>query len=91
MFNCKGFIQDFYFADMFGKAGTTNTYQRIFDERKENAEGFSSFVDTLSCMLSFWSGKGDSEMANLYRELFRKAESWAKSHFKVNTAKPCFC
>ena len=80
-FDYKGFMQDFRIADHFGEDAIRDTYNRAFNEWKDNVRYFASLVMTLNHLIWFWYERDDSR-ARLYDELWRKADEWGCEHLK---------
>lgn len=78
----KGFWMDFTIADLYGKKAVRDTYKRAFDEWKDNVDYYASFVLTLNHRLWMHYDAGRIELAKLYDELWKKADSYGYRHFK---------
>ena len=81
-FDYKGFMQDFKIADVFGIKAIKDTYKRAFEEWKDNADYFGSFVLTLNHLLWYHYEQGNMEYARLYDSLWKKADNFVYEHFK---------
>ena len=82
MFDYKGFAHDFRIAEMFGKEAIRDTFERATKEWKDNADYFGSLVMTLNHLLWYHYDNGNSELAELYDELWRKADELVFELFK---------
>lgn len=81
----KGFWQDFTIADKFGVSAIKDTYERAFNEWKDNVEYYASFVMTLNHKIWEWYEK-DEAIARVYNELWMKADDYGREHFKGEDA-----
>ena len=88
-FDYKGFMQDFRIADRFGESAIRDTYNRAFNEWKDNVRYFASLVMTLNHLIWFWYKKDESR-ARLYDELWKKADAYGCDHFKGEDAEYYF-
>lgn len=85
MFDYKGFMSDFMIADKFGEKAIKDTYNRAFNEWKDNVEYFASFVMTLNHQIWNWYKK-DEKIGKLYNDLWEKAHNFGSEHFKGEDA-----
>lgn len=81
-FDYKGFMNDFRIADIFGVNAIRDTFNRCQEEWKDNADYYASFVMTLNHLIWFHYDNGNIEIANVYNELWRKADAFVYTHFK---------
>lgn len=78
----KGFMQDFRIAEVYGVNAVKDTFNRAFEEWKDNVEYFASFVMTLNHLIWYWyEADKDHELAKLYDELWKKADAYGCEHF----------
>lgn len=81
-FDYKGFMQDFRIADAFGVNAVKDTFKRAHNEWKDNADYYGSLVMTLNHLLWYHYEKGNARLAQVYDELWQKADNFVTSHFK---------
>ena len=81
-FDYKGFMGDFRVADMFGIEAIKDTFNRCHSDWKDNAEYYGSFVMTLNHLLWYHYENGNMELAEVYEELWKKADEFIFEHFK---------
>ena len=77
----KGFMRDFVIADKFGESAIRNTYERAFNEWKNNVQFFASLVCTLNHQIWNHHEAGNEAIARVYDELWKKADAFAYDHF----------
>lgn len=70
------FFEDFSIAEAFGVDGVRETYNRAFKEWKNNYKYLTEFVMVLNWKMQEHYQSNDT-LANLYNELWQKADSWA--------------
>ena len=75
------FYSDFGIADRFGISSVRETYNRVFNEWKNNCQYWTEVVMALNARCWFWHTRNE-DMMLLYRELYYKARDWALDHFK---------
>ena len=85
----KGFWQDFTIADRFGVSAIKDTYNRAFNEWKDNVEYYASLVMTLNHKIWEWYEK-DEAVAKLYNELWMRADDYGRDNFKGKEAEYYF-
>ena len=81
-FDYKGFMKDFRIAEIFGEEAIRDTFNRAKDEWKDNADYYGSFVMTLNHLLWYHYERGESELAELYDELWQNANDSICELFK---------
>ena len=76
------FPMDFSIADAFGIKAIKDTYNRAFKEWKKDCVYLTELVITLN--LKCWEHyhKGNSEISELYSDLFYKTQDYAYNHLK---------
>ena len=71
------FYQDFTIADAFGVSAIKDTYKRAFNEWKDNYKYLTELVMVLNWKI--WEYyKTNDEYAELYDELWQKADEYAR-------------
>jgi hypothetical protein len=81
-FDYKGFMRDFRIADHFGIEAIKDTFNRCHNDWKDNADYYGSFVMTLNHLIWLHYENGDVEFAEVYEELWKKADEFVFEHFK---------
>lgn len=76
------FWQDFSIADKFGKSAIKDTFNRAFKEWKSNYIYLTELVMVLNWKLWTFYEKGNNEYAELYNELWMKADEYACENLK---------
>lgn len=76
------FWQDFTIADHFGKTAVLDTYQRAFNEWKENYEYLTELVMVLNWKIWEHYEKGGHTLAILYDKLWKEADEYAVNNLK---------
>ena len=71
------FYQDFAIADAFGPAAVKETYERVFNEWKDNYKYWTEVAMALNQRCWYWHTRNE-DMMLLYRGLYYKADGWAK-------------
>lgn len=75
------FWQDFSIADMFGVDAVTDTYNRAFDEWKDDYIYLTELVMVLNHKI--WGHYGhNNKLAELYNRLWMTADEYAVNHLK---------
>lgn len=75
------FWEDFSIADNFGVIGVKDTYQRAFNEWKDNCKFFTEL--TLVLNHKIWQHyESNHELAVLYDKLWREADEYAICNLK---------
>lgn len=76
------FWDDFTIADMFGADAVRDTFRRAFGEWRDDVE----YVTELALVLNWrcWKHyeRGDSELAELYGDLYHEVDDWCWSNIK---------
>ena len=75
------FWQDFTIAENFGKDAIRDTYKRAIDEWSNDVRYYTDLVMTLNHKIWQHYGK-DEELAELYNELWQKADDRAFEIFE---------
>lgn len=73
--------QDFSIADAFGESAIKDTYDRVFDEWKDNYKYLTEFIMALNWKIWEHHGKDDNK-AKLYNDLWEKADAYAIENLK---------
>ncbi|MCC8037910.1 MAG: hypothetical protein LIP02_07240 [Bacteroidales bacterium] len=76
------FWGDFHIADAFGAKAVRDTYRRAMAYAKTDYKAMTELVLVLNHRIWFHYGRGDQKMTALYDELWRKAQSWGRTHLK---------
>ena len=75
------FYLDFTIADAFGVSAVKDTYNRAFNDWKNNAE----YITEL-CLILNWKiyqhYKTNKKIAELYDQLWKKTDAWCMSNLK---------
>lgn len=75
------FYDDFTIADRFGVKAIKDTYNRAFNEWKDNVEYITEFVMVLNHKM--WHHyQSNQEIAKVYYELYEKANDWCMDNLK---------
>lgn len=75
------FWMDFSIADMYGAAGVKDTFNRAFRAWKKNVTYLTELVLVLNWKI--WQHhESNEQLAQLYDELWRKANDYAYEHLK---------
>ena len=75
------FYTDFSIADNFGVAAVNDTYNRAFNEWKNNVEYLTELVMALNWKI--WEHFETNEsLADVYRELYEEADNYAVENLK---------
>lgn len=75
------FYTDFSIADRFGVTAIKDTYSRAFNEWKSDAVYLTELVMVLNWKI--WEHyETNRKYADLYNELWQKADNWAMKHLK---------
>lgn len=75
------FWDDFCIADAFGKRAVRDTYRRAFVEWKTDYIYLTELVMVLNHKIWQWY-EHDEEIAQLYNDLWMKADAYAMKHLK---------
>lgn len=76
------FWMDFSIADHFGPEAVRDTYNRSFNEWKDDYKMLTELVLVLNWRIWFWWERNAKEEAKLYDELWRKTADYAETHLK---------
>jgi len=71
------FWHDFKVADVFGVEGVRDTFDRAFNEWKNDAIYLTELVLVLNWRCGFWYGQ-NNELCNLYGDLYEQADTFAR-------------
>ena len=74
-------MTDFAIADRFGLDAVRDTYNRAFNEWKDNVVYLTELTMVLNWRIWLWYDK-DRTLAELYNELWEKADAYCMEHFK---------
>jgi hypothetical protein len=75
------FWMDFSIADAFGVDAIKDTYNRAFEEWKNNYVYLTELVMVLNWKIAQWNGKNDA-IARVYDDLWGKADMYACENLK---------
>ena len=75
------FWQDFSIADRFGANAIKDTFNRAFNEWKDDYKYLTDLVIVLNWKCWDWYEK-DQKISELYSKLYEKANRYALSHLK---------
>lgn len=76
------FWGDFSIADKFGVEAIKDTFERAFNEWKGNHIYLTELVMVLNHKLWVWYDRQDYEKAEIYDQLWRKADDYAQENLK---------
>lgn len=75
------FWNDFSMAELFGLDDISDTFNRALEEWKSNIVYLTELVMVLNWKIWYWYENYD-EYAELYQELWEKADEWALNNLK---------
>lgn len=75
------FISDFKIANAFGASAVQDTFDRAYEEWKDNIVYATELAITMS-IFSCYFYDHDLELSLLYSDLYHKIDNWCMSHFK---------
>ena len=75
------FWDDFSIADRFGLDAIKDTYERAFDEWKNNRVYTTELVMVLNHKIWQWY-ESDKDKSFLYDQLWKKADAWCMDNLK---------
>ena len=75
------FYTDFSIADKFGVDAIKDTYNRAFNEWKDNVKFVTELVMVLNWKIWRWH-EHNAEYAQLYNELWQKTDQWCMNNLK---------
>lgn len=79
------FWEDFSIADKFGKAAIADTYNRAFNEWKDNCKFLTELVLVLNHKI--WQyHKNHPDIASLYNSLWKRTDEYAMENLKGDEA-----
>lgn len=81
------FFTDFSIADEFGASAVQDTYDRAFNEWKNDYKYLTEFVMVLNKKCWQHYGEGNTELSELYSDLFYKAKDYALDNLKDDELK----
>ena len=84
------FWQDFSIADLFGVDAIKDTYNRAFNEWRNNYQYLTELVMILNWKLWEHYEKGNEDYARLYDKLWRVADLYACENLKGEEAEYFF-
>ena len=73
---------DFDIADAFGEKAIKNTYERAFNEWKNNYKFFTELVMVLNYKCWQWYYRGNQTISKLYSDLYYEAAEYASTHLE---------
>lgn len=74
------FWMDFSIADMFGANAVKDTYNRAFEEWKDNYIYLTELVMVLNHKI--WQHANDEALGSLYEDLWERADEYAINNLK---------
>ena len=80
------FFQDFTIAECFGAPAIYDTYQRAFNEWKDDYVYLTELVVTLNWKIWEHYGKGNEGIARLYNNLWAEADAYACENLEGDEA-----
>ena len=75
------FWSDFTIADAFGVSAVKDTYNRAFNDWKNNAEYATELALILNWKIWYWQDKNEA-LARLYDSLWRETDQWCMENLK---------
>lgn len=75
------FWQDFTIAEHFGEQAIKNTFDRAFNEWKNNVEYITELTMMTNWKIWYWNEQNET-IARLYDSLWRKADEWCCKNLK---------
>lgn len=78
------FWDDFSIADAYGIRAIKNTYERSFNDWKDDYQYLTELVMVLNWKLWYHYENGNEEYAKLYNELWREADMYAMDNLQGN-------
>lgn len=75
------FWQDFSVADVFGEKAIKDTYNRAFNDWKNNAEYITELTLILNWKIWYWKDKNEA-YARLYDSLWKECDQWCINNLK---------
>jgi hypothetical protein len=76
------FYSDLSIAEVYGKSAIVDTYNRVVDSWGNNRVYFTEFVMCLNYKSWEFDAKGNTELTELYVDLYYKADEIARNTFK---------
>ena len=76
------FYNDFTIADFFGAKAVKDTYERAFNEWKDNVVYLTELVLVMNWKCWYWYNKGNIKLSMLYKDLYYKAHNYARRTLK---------
>lgn len=76
------FWQDFSIADAFGADAIRDTYNRAFEEWKDNTVYITELVMVLNWKCWQWYEEHNNTYSELYSDLFYTAQNWCFDNLK---------
>lgn len=75
------FFNDFFIANQFGKEAVIDTFERAFEEWKDNLIYICELAIVMSCMACYFYRKNE-ELMDLYSDYYYKVEAYIFAHYK---------
>lgn len=75
------FWSDFSIADAFGQSAVKDTYNRAFNDWKNNAEYITELTLILNWKIWYWKDKNEA-LARLYDQLWQECDAWCMENLK---------
>ena len=76
------FAMDFDIADRFGASAIKDTFNRAFNEWKSDYIYLTELVMVLNLKCWYWHQRNNMAMAQLYNDLWQKADGYACENLK---------
>lgn len=76
------FASDFAIADSFGAKSVEDTYNRSFENFKDDVYMMTEMTLVLNWAIWRYYELKDNELATMYDKLWRKCDEWMMTHFK---------
>lgn len=75
------FWMDFTVADAFGADAILDTFNRAFDDWKDNVIYVTELAMVMSWKSCYWYGKNENYMI-IYSDYYHKVDEWCMNHLK---------
>ena len=76
------FFSDLSVAEWFGKESIMDTHKRVVKEWFKNVEMFTEYVMALNHQSWFWYNNGNSELSELYSDLYYQMRDKVLDNYK---------
>jgi hypothetical protein len=84
------FFGDFTVAEAYGEPSIRDTFNRCFDEWKDNYKMFTELVVVLNHLLWLHYDREENERAKLYDKIWRKCVAYVNDHYEGEAAEHYF-